>query len=136
MKKTFSLKKTAEFQTVFQKKCSASDGLLVLYVCGRDSSDDRLDVPRGCRLGLSVSKRYGGAVRRVRWKRLVRAAFRQISSDLLPELDCALDIVVVPGRTRHSDSMQDFEKTFRKLLPVVVKKWKRGIIAQNIEKES
>lgn len=132
MKKTFSLKTTAEFQAVFQKRCSASDGLLIVYVLGaeHDGHDN------GHRLGLSVSKRYGCAVRRVRWKRLVRAAFRQVCADSELFEGFSFDMVVVPGRTRRADAMADFENSFKKLVPVVVKKWKRGIIAPNIEKES
>jgi ribonuclease P protein component len=44
------------------------------------------------RLGLSVSRRVGGAVLRNRWKRLIREAFR-ISQHQLPQ---GVDLVVIP----------------------------------------
>lgn len=147
VKDTFSIKKTDEFKTVFERKCSAGDGLLIVYGLpnGRGTS----------RIGLSVSKRYGGAVVRVRWKRLVREAFRltvaqlEQNADLpetVPSVSPAsemeipsekgfppMDFVVVPGKARRSDSMADFQKSLQKLLPSVAKKWKRDIIRRNID---
>ncbi|MDO4628102.1 MAG: ribonuclease P protein component [Planctomycetia bacterium] len=117
MKETFSIKTTREFQNVFMRKCSASDGLLIVFAIpnGREES----------RVGLSVSRRYGKAVQRVRWKRLVREAFRHT----IHQIDGpAMDVVIVPGRFRRSDFMPDFQESLQKLLPTVAKKLKRAII--------
>jgi len=114
VKESFSIKTTAGFKAVFDRKCSASDGLLIVYALpnGRETS----------RLGLSVSKRFGGAVERVRWKRLVREAFRQV----VPKLEATgmppMDFVVVPGKTRKSDFEPDFRKSVGKLLAVAARK--------------
>jgi ribonuclease P protein component len=43
------------------------------------------------RLGLSVSRKVGGAVRRNRFKRLLREAFRAVQQDL----PAGMDLVVV-----------------------------------------
>ena len=95
VKESFSIKTTAGFKAVFDAKCSASDGLLIVFALpnGRQTS----------RLGLSVSKRYGGAVERVRWKRLVREAFRQVVPQLEQTGMPPMDFVVVPGKARRSD---------------------------------
>ena len=46
------------------------------------------------RLGLSVSRKVGNAVKRVRWKRLIREAFRR-NRDEIPR---KLDLIVIPRR--------------------------------------
>lgn len=77
----------ADFQSVFGARNSAADDLVVVY--GRPSA-----LPR-CRLGLSVSRKVGGAVVRNRWKRLLREAFRLSQH----ELPAGLDLVVIPRAT-------------------------------------
>ena len=108
VKESFSIKTTAGFKAVFDAKCSASDGLLI----GRQTS----------RLGLSVSKRYGGAVERVRWKRLVREAFRQVVPQLEQTGMPPMDFVVVPGKARRSDYGPDFRKSVVKLFVIAARK--------------
>jgi len=74
----------SHFRRAYERRCSAGDGLLVVYVCENGLEHSRL--------GLSCSRKYGGAVARNRWKRLVREAFR-LSRGQLPS---GLDLVVLP----------------------------------------
>lgn len=46
----------------------------------------------GCRLGITVTRRSGGAVARNRVKRLVREAFRRHRAALAPALDLVVNI--------------------------------------------
>jgi ribonuclease P protein component len=80
----YRLRSSADFQRVYDGRCSASDGLLLVFV-GKNG----LSHPR---LGLSVSRKLGGSVVRNRWKRLLREAFR-LSRTVLPD---GIDIVVIP----------------------------------------
>jgi len=63
------------------------------------------------RLGLPVSKKYGSAVERNRFKRLVRAALRE----LLGELASGWDLVILP-REAHQVKMSEVLASLRFLL--------------------
>ena len=80
----YRIRHAKEFQRAFGRRCAASDGRLVVFGCSNG-----LPFPR---LGLSVSRKVGGAVKRSRWKRLLREAFR-LSRESLP---VGIDFVVLP----------------------------------------
>lgn len=78
------LRRGCDFERVYAAKCKAADGVLLLFVC-------RSDLPV-TRIGLSVSRKHGGAVVRNRLKRWLREAFR---------LEChsfpaGLDLIAIP----------------------------------------
>ena len=67
------LSRSAEFERVYRQGRSKANRYLVLYAFPR--AGDALDDAEGARLGLSVSKRVGGAVDRTKVKRVLREAF-------------------------------------------------------------
>ena len=81
------LSRSAEFERVYRQGRSKANRFLVLYAFPREdgAADD------GPRLGLSVSRRVGGAVDRTRVKRVLREAFWQ-EAERLPD---GSDYVVV-----------------------------------------
>ena len=68
------LSRSAEFERVYRQGRSKGNRFLVLYAFARAEGDGRPD-GSGPRLGLSVSRRVGGAVERNRVKRVLREAF-------------------------------------------------------------
>jgi ribonuclease P protein component len=78
------LSRSADFDRVFRQGRSHAGRELVLYVFPRGEADEP-------RLGLSVSRKVGGAVQRNRVKRLLREAFALEGS----RLPAGTDAVVV-----------------------------------------
>lgn len=78
------LSRSAEFDRVFRQGRSLANRVLVLYAFPRSEEGES-------RLGLSVSRKVGGAVERNHVKRLLREAFA-LESGQLPD---NLDVVVV-----------------------------------------
>ena len=73
-----------DFRRVYHRRCTAGDEWLLVF--------GELNGLAHPRLGLSVSRKLGGAVVRNRWKRLLREAFR-LSREQLPP---GVDLVVIP----------------------------------------
>ena len=82
------LSRSAEFERVYRQGRSYGNRHLVLHAFPRA---DQGELREGPRLGLSVSRKVGGAVERNQVKRLLREAFSEERAALPPELD----IVVV-----------------------------------------
>jgi ribonuclease P protein component len=78
------LRRQADFQRVYDRRRSVSNAWLIVYACENG-------LPH-LRLGLSVSRRFGKAVRRNRLRRLYREAFRLTRH----EMPTGLDLILIP----------------------------------------
>ena len=81
------LSRSAEFERVYRQGRSKANRYFVLYAFPR-GDDEQVDSPR---LGLSVSRKVGGATQRNRVKRLLREAFALEH----PSVPTGTDVVVV-----------------------------------------
>ena len=77
------LSRSAEFERVYRQGRATANRHFVLYVFPNPSTGRP-------RLGLSVSRKVGGAVERNRVKRLLREAFAHVESELEPGRDVVL----------------------------------------------
>jgi len=92
------LKKSYEFQAVFEKHLSSSDNRLIVYA--------RSNQLRRSRVGISAGRRLGSAVRRNRYRRTLREAFRLLQH----ELPVGYDYVLIP-RPAQSVSTELYRKS-------------------------
>jgi ribonuclease P protein component len=77
------LSRSSDFQRIYRQGSSTASRFLVLYSFKRPAEAGA----EGPRLGLSVSKKLGGAVVRNRVKRLLREAFQACAGHLAEEYD-------------------------------------------------
>ena len=99
--KTQHLRQSRDFARVFALRCVARSRCLTVFAAPSAQSQSRL--------GLSVSKKHGNAVRRNRIKRLLREAFRLGQHDL----PSGLDFVLVPEKSGEPTLLEFSEALHR-----------------------
>ena len=106
------LRRPADFKRVYDRRRSVSNELLIVYACPNGLAHNRL--------GLSVSRKAGGAVRRNRLRRLFREAYR-LSRHRLP---AGLDLVLIP-RPGGEPTLAGLLEALPKLVSQVARKLER-----------
>jgi ribonuclease P protein component len=106
------LRRPSDFRRVYERRRSASDDWLIVYGC-----ENGLKLSR---LGLSVSKKIGGATLRNRLRRLYREAYRLTRQ----EMPSGLDLVLIP-RTSEVPPLEDLKHALPKLVNQIARKLAR-----------
>ena len=103
------LRRTRDFQRVYDRRRSVSDGWLIVYGCENG-------LPH-LRLGLSVSRKVGNATERNRLRRLYREAFR-LTRHHMPT---GFDLILIPRRSEEP-SLEELKASLPKLVRHVARK--------------
>jgi len=111
--KTEHLRHPAEFRRVYDRRCSVSAEWLTVYGCPNDLGN--------ARVGFSVSRKIGNAVKRNHFRRLYREAFR-LTREHLPT---GLDFVLIPRNAREPE-LEKLKETLIILTKELARRLLRG----------
>lgn len=96
--KSQALKENKDFRRLYYRGKSLAGSTVVTYAMKRRGD--------GCRIGITTSKKTGGAVQRNRARRVIRAAY----SALEPKINGCWDFVFVARTKTSSVKMQEVLK--------------------------
>ncbi len=102
--KAITLKNNRDFQRIYKKGKSVVSPELVTYVMKNKYNN--------LRIGITTSKKIGKAVQRNRCRRIIRAAFSNLSLNL----DAGFDIIFVARTKTGTLKSTDVERCMRKHL--------------------
>jgi len=103
------LSRSAEFERVYRQGRSISNRHLVLYTFPNRATE----TPR---LGLSVSRKVGGAVERNRVKRLLREAFASAEGELKPGQDVVVVARPAAGELAEREGLAGIDTSLAELI--------------------
>ncbi|MBU8881284.1 ribonuclease P protein component [Bacillus sp. FJAT-29790] len=105
MKKEYRVKKNKEFQEAFKKGKSFANRQFVVYSLKKPSQEH-------FRIGLSVSKKIGNAVKRNQIKRYVRQAFHEMEN----EVHTHLDLIIIARKPVADMGFHEIKKSLTHVL--------------------
>jgi ribonuclease P protein component len=106
------LSRSAEFERVYRQGRSSANRHLVLYAFPNPAAERP-------RLGLSVSRKVGGAVERNRVKRLLREAFTRAEAELKAGQDVVLVARPAARELAEREGLEGVETSLAELIAKV-----------------
>lgn len=104
MSEWITLKENRDFSRLYRKGKSFVDPVLVTYVLKNRTNN--------LRIGITTGKKIGNAVKRTRARRVIRAAYRELSNEIKTGYDF---VFVARGKTPFVKSY-DVKKAMKKAL--------------------
>jgi ribonuclease P protein component len=102
------VRKRAEFERIQKGGARVTTRTFILVVAGRSDRNP-------ARLGITASRKIGGAVTRNRAKRLVRAAFRASVELFPPGIDLVVIVRKPPGTMKAPDVANEWRAASKQL---------------------
>ncbi|WP_093855136.1 ribonuclease P protein component [Tenuibacillus multivorans] len=105
MKKKFRIKKNEEFQMILKNGESFANRQLVLYYMEKENQTH-------FRVGLSVGKKIGNAVKRNEIKRYLRHAFIELEDHIRPNVD----LIVIARKPTNNMGFNELKNSLAHVL--------------------
>jgi ribonuclease P protein component len=116
------LRRLQDFERVYTTGLKAGDAHLLIFAVRNGLTVTRL--------GRSVSRKHGCAVRRNLKRRRLREAFRLLQHEL-PE---GLDLILIP-RQRDDSTLKDFQRSLKTLVERLARRLLRGDGSTDLHQE-
>ncbi|QQZ09451.1 ribonuclease P protein component [Heyndrickxia vini] len=107
MKKSYRIKKNIDFQKVFKQGKSYANRQFVIYVLKKENQ-------KNFRIGLSVSKKIGNAVKRNEIKRYLRQCFHELEGNIKRDND----YVIIARKPAAEMNFHEVNKSLQHVLKV------------------
>ena len=105
--KSQTLKENKDFRRLYYRGKSTASKTLVTYAMKSRN--------KGCRIGITTSKKIGNAVQRNRSRRVIRAAYFELENRIKGSWDFVFVARGLTSRVKMQEVLKDMENHFKEL---------------------